>query len=203
MVVIDSYNKKLIQGGAGMSRSKIAKLEQRVKELEAALVEAERVALIDSLTGILNRCGLDTEIERTLAQSMRQGTSFSVLFIDLDQFKAINDTHGHDIGDQVLKEVADFLKKTVRTSDIVARQSGDEFVIILPASDLLVAQYVAGKIRKEITGKYFASKSCVGLTVGLSIGAASTSEGVREFSKLRTLADARMYKEKASDARRI
>lgn len=186
-----------------MSKQRIAELEQKVRELETVLAEAQRMALVDSLTGLLNRRGLDTEIERTLAQSMRQGTSFSVLFIDLDQFKAINDTHGHDIGDQVLREVADFLKKTVRTSDIVARQSGDEFVIILPASDLLVAQYVAGKIRKGIAGTYFAVKSCVGLTVGLSIGVASTSEGVREFSQLRTLADARMYKEKSSDARRM
>lgn len=177
-----------------MSKQKIAELEEKVRDLEKALADAEQLSLIDPLTEILNRRGLEVEVARALAQAKRQDSPLSVLFIDVDRFKSINDTHGHDVGDVVLKEVATFLKEVVRASDIVTRPSGDEFIVILPSSDLHEAKHVVEKIYKKISARVFAQK----VFVSLSIGVASTSEGVRDFHELRKLADERMYKEKAS-----
>lgn len=175
-----------------MWQKRIEVLEERVRKLKEALAEAERLSLIDPLTGILNRRGLEVEVARALAQAKRHASPLAVLFIDLDHFKKINDTHGHDIGDVVLKEIATFLKEVVRASDIVTRPCGDEFIVVLPASDLLVAQHVASKIEKKIANMVFAGKT----NVGLSVGVASTSEGVCDFGKLRKLANERMYREK-------
>lgn len=170
----------------------LSEKEQKIQVLKKALADAERLSLIDPLTGILNRRGLEVEVARALAQAQRQDAPLAVLFIDLDRFKSINDTHGHDIGDVVLREVATLLKNIVRASDIVTRPYGDEFVVILPASDLLVAEHVANKITKKIASTVFAEKT----NVGLSIGVSSTSEGVCDFHELRRLADERMYQKK-------
>ncbi|OHA82877.1 MAG: hypothetical protein A3B07_03245 [Candidatus Yonathbacteria bacterium RIFCSPLOWO2_01_FULL_43_27] len=177
---------------ANVSKQRIAELEQKVRELKKTLADAERLSLIDPLTGILNRRGLEVEVTRALAQAKRQDAPLAVLFIDLDCFKSINDTHGHDVGDVVLREVATFLKKVVRASDIVTRPCGDEFIVILPASDLLIAKHVANKVIEKITSMVFAGKTNVELSVGVS----STSEGVCDFHELRRLADERMYQEK-------
>ena len=170
----------------------LADAEQEVENLKKALADAQHLSLIDPLTGILNRRGLEEEVARALAQAKRQDSPLSVLFIDLDRFKLINDTHGHDVGDVVLKEVATFLKEVVRASDIVARPSGDEFIIILPSSDLTEAEHVVSKIHKKASVRAFAQK----VFVSFSIGVASTSEGVRDIHELKKLADERMYKEK-------
>lgn len=175
-------------------KQRIAELEEEVRGLKKALADAERRALIDPLTGVLNRRGLETEVARSLAQAKRQDTPLAVLFVDVDRFKLINDTHGHDVGDVVLKEIATFLKEVVRASDIVTRPNGDEFIVILPSSDLFEGVHVVEKIYKKISTKVFAEK----VFVSLSVGIASTSEGVRDFDELRKLADKRMYKEKAS-----
>ncbi len=175
-----------------MSQKRIEELEKKVRDLKKALADAERLSLIDPLTGILNRRGLEVEVTRALAQAQRQDAPLAVLFIDLDRFKLINDTHGHDVGDVVLREVATLLKKVVRASDIVTRPCGDEFIVILPASDLVVAEHVANKVTKKITNTVFAGKTNVELSVGVS----STSEGVCDFHELRRLADERMYKKK-------
>lgn len=178
---------------ANVSQKKIAELEQEVRELKKALADAERLSLVDPLTGILNRRGLEVEVARALAQAKRQDSPLSVLFIDVDRFKSINDTHGHDVGDVVLREIATFIKEVVRASDIVTRPSGDEFIVILPSSDLPEAKHVVEKIYKKISARVFAQK----VLVGLSIGVASTSEGVRDFHELKKLADERMYKGKS------
>lgn len=172
---------------------KIKELEGRVTWLKYRLSKEQKRARTGHLTGLPNRRGMEFEAKRALAQADRSGTPLSVLFIDLDLFKAINDTYGHRVGDAVLKEFARFLKEVVRTSDIVARPGGDEFVVLLPATDLRGAQYVARKICQVLCGKRFTRKR---LSVSISIGVASTSEGCSTFSCLKEKADERMYKTK-------
>lgn len=172
---------------------RIEELEKEIELLKGALIEARRIALLDPLTEALNCRGLKDEVVRELARAKRQNAPLAVLFIDVDRFKSINDTHGHDVGDVVLKEVAFFLKEVVRASDIVARPGGDEFVVILPASNLLVANRVANKVNRKITNMNF---SCKKIHVSLSVGVASTSEGVCDFDELKRLAGKRMYEEK-------
>lgn len=175
------------------AEKKIQELERRIKWLKYRLSKEKKLARTGHLTGLLNRRGLELEAKSVIAQADRSKTPLSVLFIDLDFFKKINDTYGHEIGDDLLKEFARFLKGAVRQSDIVARPGGDEFVVILPATNPDGARLVAKKIRKELSERRF---TCKGISVSISVGAASTSEGCDTFSCLKKKADERMYRAK-------
>jgi diguanylate cyclase (GGDEF)-like protein len=111
------------------------KVVQRTKELEVATAHAYKLAQHDILTGLPNRALLNQRLKQILAQSQRNGTHVACLFLDFDHFKRINDTLGHDAGDQLLQAVAQRLTAAVRESDTVARLGGDEFVVILPGLD--------------------------------------------------------------------
>jgi len=103
------------------SQTALAKSEQRYKEL----------ATKDSLTGILNRFAFQKEFNRVISNSKRTNTKFALLFLDLDHFKEVNDTYGHDYGDKLLQEVTNRVLPNIRTEDVFARIGGDEFVLIL------------------------------------------------------------------------
>ncbi len=121
-VPIHDSNKQMI-GALGVNRD----ITNRIKEVE----RLEHLAHFDQLTKIPNRYLLFDRVEHLIAQSERYKSSFALLYIDLDKFKAINDTKGHSFGDQVLIETAKRLKQSIRNSDTVARIGGDEFVILL------------------------------------------------------------------------
>jgi diguanylate cyclase (GGDEF)-like protein len=114
------------------------------------LAIAERRAHTDSLTGLPNRRALDDTFKRMIAQADRTVAPLSVVLIDLDHFKQVNDTFGHDRGDEVLAAVAGVLTESVRASDFVARFGGEEFVVLLPATDLLGASRVAENIAQML-----------------------------------------------------
>ncbi len=107
------------------TQTRLADLAKRVEDLEA-------LAVTDPLTGLLNRRGFETEMQRSLAAARRYRENGALIYVDLDGFKPINDTYGHAAGDEVLKRVAQILTENVRDSDRVARVGGDEFVILFP-----------------------------------------------------------------------
>ncbi|MEN1758849.1 bacteriohemerythrin [Anoxynatronum sibiricum] len=111
-------------------------LEEKVRERTRALEEAnqrlENLSMVDELTGLPNRRFVMQEIQQLMNHWKRYGAPFSVIFIDLDKFKAVNDDYGHEFGDQVLKWVSSFIRKHIRVNDIFCRIGGDEFVIIAP-----------------------------------------------------------------------
>ena len=111
------------------------KVAQRTRELEVATAQAYKLAQHDILTGLPNRSLLNQRLKQILAQAQRDGTHVACLFLDFDHFKRINDTLGHDAGDQLLQAIAQRLTHAVRESDTVARLGGDEFVLILPGLD--------------------------------------------------------------------
>jgi len=111
------------------------KVTQRTKELEIATAQAYKLAQHDILTGLPNRALLNQRLRQIVAQAARDGHQVACLFLDFDHFKRINDTLGHDAGDQLLQAVAQRLTSAVRESDTVARLGGDEFVLILPGLD--------------------------------------------------------------------
>ena len=120
---------------ANYQRTLEEKVAQRTRELEVATAHAYKLAQHDILTGLPNRSLLNQRLRQILAQAQRDGTHVACLFIDFDHFKRINDTLGHDAGDQLLQAIAQRLTSAVRESDTVARLGGDEFVLILPGLD--------------------------------------------------------------------
>ncbi len=170
------------------------------KALEASLQrENQRVrdlAQRDHLTGLPNRMALDIHLGEAVDQAQRDGLPMAVLFMDLDGFKQINDTLGHEIGDRLLQQVATLLAANIRTTDIVGRLGGDEFVVVLPriraATDAAqIANKLLCAIREplQIDGHK--------LQVTLSIGIAQFPEHGRDASALMKHADAAMYRAKA------
>jgi len=120
---------------ANYQRTLEEKVAQRTRELEVATAHAYKLAQHDILTGLPNRSLLNQRLRQILAQAQRDGTHVACLFLDFDHFKRINDTLGHDAGDQLLQAIAQRLTSAVRESDTVARLGGDEFVVILPGLD--------------------------------------------------------------------
>lgn len=174
---------------AGKTRALASRLSAEVDALREQLL-SERARIIeletrvgeDPLTGLLNRRGFTQALERTLAYVRRYSATASLLFLDLDGFKAVNDRHGHGAGDWVLGRIGRLLAGSVRASDVVARVGGDEFVLLLWNLNETQADLKARALEKmiedsefELSGKRFE----IGLSVGLTMLAADdTSEAV-------------------------
>ncbi|ACN15321.1 signal transduction family protein (GGDEF domain protein) [Desulforapulum autotrophicum HRM2] len=126
--LLDRQNRELIQLNQALEQ----KVMERTRELEKKNRELEQIAIIDQLTGLFNRRKLDEMLSRELIRSRRYGNSFGLIMVDIDFFKTVNDTHGHQIGDQVLQRFADQLKQGVREVDVLGRWGGEEFLIICP-----------------------------------------------------------------------
>ncbi len=131
---------------------------------------AEELAITDRLTGLYNRLKLDEVLNYEIAQTSRYDTPLSIIIIDIDHFKNVNDTYGHQTGDIVLKEVAQILRSCSRTSDTSGRWGGEEFLIILPNTNLTGALEAAEKIRTSIENYPFSV-----------VGKKTASFGVAEF----------------------
>ncbi len=108
-----------------------AKVEERIAEQKARIAYLETLTQTDELTGLLNRRGFHEHLKRALANARRYGDSGVLVFCDLDNFKTVNDTHGHGIGDDVLQRIAEVIKESVRETDAVARLGGDEFAVLM------------------------------------------------------------------------
>lgn len=124
--------------------------EAHRSKTNARLARLSETATTDSLTGVGNRRLLDLEIERRIAQLRRQGTTVSVLMIDVDHFKRFNDTYGHQAGDLVLEVLAKQIARTLRDMDLLTRYGGEEFAAVLPGTDLEHARLAAERIRTAV-----------------------------------------------------
>jgi two-component system cell cycle response regulator len=136
------------------------------------------LALTDSLTGLYNRRYLDAHLAGQLGRTARTGKPLGVLLIDIDRFKAINDSHGHDVGDQVLREVSRRVAAHVRSFDTVARYGGEEFVVVMPDADSGAAMTVAERLRGTLADTPVAvtGAAVADVPVTVSIGVAVTDE---------------------------
>jgi two-component system cell cycle response regulator len=178
---------------------------ERASQLETARSDKERyrwLATTDSLTGCLNRRALVEGIERELDRNRRYNTDLSVLLIDLDRFKDINDTHGHLAGDSVLRQVGRLLHEELRTVDIAARYGGEEFVIVLPETGLDGALAFADRLRERVGHHDFSDDGTV-FQVTVSIGVASVpGNWAATPETLIALADEALYRAK-NDGRNL
>ncbi len=160
--------------------------------------EVEDLAYLDDLTHLFNVRYLDLVLDREISNSRDQKGCFSLLFLDLDYFKSVNDTHGHLVGSKLLVEVARIVKGCVRDNDVVVRFGGDEYVILLHSTDSGGALKVAERIRRTIETHHFLSREGYGLSVTTCIGVASFPEHAQDKATLLDLADRAMYRGKKS-----
>ncbi len=166
--------------------------ESLVDHLRRSNQELASHALVDPLTGVANRRALEQELQRRLAQAQREGTTLLVAFIDLDGFKAINDQHGHETGDRFLSQVARRLADGLRSSDLVARYGGDEFVVVAPTA---VGEDLRGRLEELIRGRYVSAGVPIDYA-GASVGVEESRVGDIDADALLKRADAKMYEVK-------
>ena len=167
------------------------------------------IGLTDSLTGVYNRRYIDRRLLEEIGRARRQSYQIACLFIDIDHFKHINDSVGHQGGDEVLREVAARIKAELRLSDALGRFGGEEFVVLLINADLVSAAVVAERIRAGISDRMVQLSSGAGVAVSASIGAASLSdvdsgapiEAVAQ--QLIACADAALYRAKDGGRNRV
>ena len=142
--------------------------------------QSMEMAITDGLTGLYNRRYMESHLATLVEQAAGRGKPLSLLVLDIDYFKSINDTHGHDAGDDVLREFAVRVKKSIRGIDLACRYGGEEFVIVMPETDMAVAALVAERIRRRIAGEPFAiEQGAKAIDVTLSIGLAALGSAER------------------------
>jgi len=183
-----------------LSRQVMALIELRAKEraLVAALGRMEQLATHDELTGLLNRRALMALLQREVAHSRRLQTPLAVLMFDLDHFKSINDTHGHALGDAVLRGVGTILRERMRVSDSAGRYGGEEFCVMLPGADAHGACQLADELRIAIAGAVYAAAG-VQVTATASFGVAACAGGRdADADQLLLQADRALYQAKVA-----
>ena len=158
--------------------------------------EVEDLAYLDDLTHLFNVRYLHLVLDQEAKNSQTLGISFSLLFLDLDYFKNVNDTHGHLVGSKLLVEVARVAKSCIRDKDVAVRYGGDEYVILLRATDSGGGLKVAERIRRTIETHQFLSREGYGLSITTCIGVASFPEHAQDKETLIDLADRAMYRGK-------
>lgn len=178
-------------------------LSQRLNDRESTLEKTTELANQDFLTGLWNRRYLDRRSQEHFSLSKRHGHDLSVIYFDADYFKKINDSYGHAAGDEVLKGIADILKKQLRKTDFVARVGGEEFVMVLPETALDGALQAAVKLRNELKARSFLGEK--GLKVTASFGVASIGDhaSLADANALIEAADKFAYDSKSAGRDRI
>ena len=162
------------------------------------------LAITDGLTGLYNRRYMEMHLETLVEQAAVRGKPLAVLVVDIDYFKAINDGFGHDAGDDVLREFAIRLRKAIRNIDLACRYGGEEFVIVMPETDMAVAAVVAERLRRRIAGEPFVVQQGVrNLDVTISIGIATLCEAADNAVAILKCADQALYRAKRDGRNRV
>jgi diguanylate cyclase (GGDEF)-like protein len=181
--------------------NEIKAMEQRIKELEAELEQVKEDSKNDFLTKLYNRRALDEQFTLKEAEFKRYNIDYTVVMFDLDHFKAINDTYGHDAGDIVLSAFAKILKKEAREVDIVGRFGGEEFMVILTQTSTDGAKIFANKVRQSVEKTKFIYKD-IRIDVTVSAGISQRSNNFNLDSLIKS-ADNALYEAKKSGRNRV
>lgn len=176
----------------------LASLALAAHHLASAERHSRDEAVVDPMTGLLNRLSLSARFEEAVRSAALEAAPVGLVMCDVDHFKRINDSHGHDRGDQVLVELARRLRGTLRSTDLAYRVGGEEFVLLLPGRDAASAERVAERIRRTV-----AATPLAGLSVTVSAGVVSAPAGAATLSSLLRDADAALYSAKRAGRDRV
>jgi two-component system cell cycle response regulator len=161
------------------------------------------MAITDALTGLYNRRYMETHVGTLVEQALTRNKPLSVLILDIDFFKSINDTHGHDAGDDVLQDFAIRIRKSIRGIDLACRYGGEEFVVVMPETDMAVATMVAERLRRRIAGESFPiQKGARTIDVTISIGIAALGPDDNAATVIKR-ADQALYRAKRDGRNRV
>lgn len=181
----------------------LMELRQRDRELALALAAMQRLASEDGLTGLVNRRAFIEALQREVERSRRLGSAMSVVMIDLDHFKDVNDQHGHAMGDAVLRGVGGTLRSGIRAVDIAGRYGGEEMCLVLPDTDAAGAATVAESLRVAIAAQpYEDGVHSVNVTASFGV-AAFSKDGRDSAEQLLKAADEALYRAKTSGRNRV
>jgi diguanylate cyclase len=183
------------------AHQEVQEAESRIKELEAKLQHMSELVREDQLTGSLNRRGLDDVFERESARADRRGTPLCVALLDLDNFKKLNDTYGHLVGDNALRHLVKVVKETLRSMDVIARFGGEEFLILLPETGVEAAASAMVRVQRELTRHFFLHEN-EKMLITFSCGVALRHQN-EDQTALMARADAAMYQAKQSGKNRV
>ena len=162
----------------------------------------EHQAMVDGLTGIANRRRCEEALVSEIARADRLGSPLTLVLADLDDFKMINDEHGHPTGDEVLREFAAVLRATVRESDLAGRWGGEEFLLLLPGSDAAGGAHLAERVRSSLAERSFLGSEGTVVGVTCSFGVAQLTAGADERN-LFAAADRALYRAKREGKNRV
>ena len=178
-------------------------LSNTIRELEASRQALQQQATSDPLTGLKNRRAFFDQANECMAMHKRYGSTYSIIMLDIDFFKDINDNHGHNVGDNILVAVATVLPQLTRGVDTVARIGGEEFAILLPDTNRLGTAVIAERVRASIENHNFDSGGTnINLTVSIGV-ASQDAEHVDNVGDLMRIADKRLYLAKEMGRNRI
>jgi two-component system, cell cycle response regulator len=172
--------------------------------LRDSMQNSIEMAITDALTGLHNRRYLETHLATLAEQASVRAKPLALMMLDIDYFKSINDSHGHDAGDDVLREFAIRVRTSIRGIDLACRYGGEEFVIVMPETDLHVAGMVAERLRNAIAGEPFAvNKASKRIHVTISIGLTTLEAKDETVGDLLKRADTALYRAKHDGRNRV
>lgn len=184
-----------------VAQKEVKEAEVRIKELEDKLAHMSELVREDQLTGSLNRRGLDDVFEREADRADRRGTPLCAAMLDLDNFKKLNDTHGHAAGDEALVHLVRIVKKTLRSIDVIARYGGEEFLIVMPETNLDEAASAMTRVQRELTTHFFtANEQRLFITFSAGVALRGPNEAQEAVVKR---ADKAMYEAKKTGKNRV
>jgi diguanylate cyclase len=183
------------------AQREVKESEIRIKELEEKLAHMSELVREDQLTGSLNRRGLDDIFEREADRADRRGAPLCAAMLDLDNFKKLNDTHGHTVGDEALVHLVRIVKQTLRSIDVIARYGGEEFLIVMPETTLDEAAQAMTRVQRELTTHFFSANN-QRLFITFSAGVALRAPHETQDSVVKR-ADKAMYEAKKTGKNRV
>jgi diguanylate cyclase len=183
-------------------RSNLKEMQTRVDRDRIKRKSLEQEILVDPLTGIANRRAIERHLKKAIRKCQQYRNLFSMIFIDIDDFKKVNDTYGHWVGDKCIKKIVSRIKPIIRENDFIARYGGDEFIVVLPGTDRRAAQIVANKLSNTISRTRFLYQSSE-IKLSVSIGLTQMEETDHAPEIIFSRADAALYEAKSQGKNRV
>jgi diguanylate cyclase len=182
-------------------RESVESSQEKIRKLQAELTQLSETVRVDQLTGVLNRRGFDEAIIKEISRTKRNNSKLSIAFLDIDNFKKLNDSFGHHVGDEALQLLAKTIQTTIRPTDVVSRFGGEEFVILLPETDIEQAVGTVMRLQRALTKQFFMANNERQL-ITFSAGVALFNKNETEAAVL-SRADQAMYLAKKSGKNRV